>query len=165
MDQSSPQAGTPGADLGVGLFVVLLGLLTLYAAWAIPDSPLYAQVGARAVPYLVGAILVVLGLGLTAVALRGGWSGENEEAMAAPPTNWRALGLLGAGLLVQIALIDWLGFVIAATIQYVLVCAAFGSRHPLRDLAIGIVVTLGAFLGFSRLLGVNIGAGVLEGIL
>ena len=165
MTYPSPRTGTPGADLGVGLFVVLLGLLTLYAAWAIPDSPLYAQVGARAVPYLVGAILVALGLGLSAVALRGGWSGENEEAMAAPPTNWRALGLLGAGLLVQIALIDWLGFVIAATIQYVLVCAAFGSRHPLRDLAIGIVVTLGAFLGFSRLLGVNIGAGVLEGIL
>ena len=165
MTYPSPRAGTPGADLGVGLFVVLLGLLTLYAAWAIPDSPLYAQVGARAVPYLVGAILVVLGAALSFVALRGGWSGENEEAMAAPPTNWRALGLLGAGLLVQIALIDWLGFVMAATIRYVLVGAAFGSRHPLRDLAIGIVVTLGAFLGFSRLLGVNIGAGVLEGIL
>ncbi|SHJ28804.1 putative tricarboxylic transport membrane protein [Roseomonas rosea] len=165
MKQPSPQAGTPRADLGVGLFVVLLGLLTVYAAWAIPDSPLYAQVGAKAVPYLVGGALVVLGAGLSAVALRGGWSRDIEEAMEAPPTNWRAIGLLGAGLLVQIALIDWLGFVIAATIQYVLVCAAFGSRRPLRDLAIGIIVTLGAFIGFSRLLGVNIGAGVLEGIL
>jgi putative tricarboxylic transport membrane protein len=159
------QAGTPRADLGVGLFVVLLGLLTLYASWAIPDSPLYAQVGAKAIPYLVGVILVALGIGLSLAALRGGWSGELEEAMAAPPTNWRSLGLLGAGLLVQIALIDWLGFVIAATIQYVLVCSAFGSRKPLRDLAIGIVVTLGAYLAFSRLLGVNIGAGVLEGII
>ncbi|MBB5694927.1 tripartite tricarboxylate transporter TctB family protein [Muricoccus pecuniae] len=162
---SPPRAGTPGADLGVGLFVVLLGLLTLYSAWAIADSPLYAQVGAKAVPYLVGGILVALGIALSAVALRGGWSGDLEEAMEAPPTNWRALALLGAGLLVQLALIDWLGFVIAATIQYVLVCAAFGSRRPLRDLLIGIVVTLGAYLGFSRLLGVNIGAGVLEGIL
>ena len=65
----------------------------------------------------------------------------------------------------QVALIDWLGFVIASTILYVLVCAAFGSRHPLRDLLIGAVVTLLAYLAFSRLLGVNIGAGVLEGIL
>ena len=116
-------------------------------------------------PYLVGGILVALGIALSAVALRGGWSGDLEEAMEAPPTNWRALVLLGAGLLVQLALIDWLGFVIAATIQYVLVCAAFGSRRPLRDLAIGIAVTLGAYLAFSKLLGVNIGAGVLEGIL
>jgi putative tricarboxylic transport membrane protein len=165
MNQTSPQGGTPRADLGVGLFVLLLGLLALYAAWAIPDSPLYAQVGAKVVPYLVGAVMVLLGIGLSASALRGGWSHGIEEAMEAPPTNWRALGLLGAGLLVQIALIDWLGFVIAATIQYVLVCSAFGSRKPLRDLAIGIAVTLGAYLAFSRLLGVNIGAGVLEGIL
>ncbi|MBP0446546.1 tripartite tricarboxylate transporter TctB family protein [Roseomonas sp. SSH11] len=165
MKQPIAPAGTPGADLAVGLFVMLLGALTLYAACAIPDSPLYAQVGAKAVPYLVGVILVLLGGGLSAVALRGGWSRDNEEAMAAPPTNWRALALLGAGLLVQVALIGWLGFVIAATIQYVLVCAAFGSRRPVRDLAIGIAVTLGAYLGFSRLLGVNIGAGVLEGLL
>jgi len=158
-------AGTPRADLAVGLFVAALGLLTIYAAYAIPASPIYAQVGATAVPYLVGTILVLLGAALAASALRGGWSGGLEEAMAAPPTNWRALALLGAGLLVQIALIGWLGFVIAATIQYVLVCAAFGSRRPLRDLGIGLAVTLGAYLGFSRLLGVNIGAGVLEGIL
>ncbi|MFH5923205.1 tripartite tricarboxylate transporter TctB family protein [Roseomonas xinghualingensis] len=165
MNETSPQGGTPRADLGAGIFVVLLGLLTLYAAWAVPDSPLYAQVGAKAVPYLVGAVMVALGMGLSAVALRGGWRQENEEAMNAPPTNWRALGLLAAGLLAQLALIQWLGFVIAATIQYVLVCAAFGSRRPLRDLLIGILVTLGAYLGFSQLLGVNIGAGVLEGIL
>ncbi|TPG49624.1 tripartite tricarboxylate transporter TctB family protein [Roseomonas nepalensis] len=168
MNQPSParlQAGTPRADLAVGLVVVALGLLVLYAAWAIPDSPLYAQVGAKAVPTLVGVILVALGIGLSASAARGGWSGGLEEAMAAPPTNWRALGLLGAGLLVQLALIDWLGFVIAATIQYVLVCAAFGSKRPGRDLAIGVAVTLGAYIAFSKLLGVNIGAGVLEGIL
>ncbi|MFC0388271.1 tripartite tricarboxylate transporter TctB family protein [Muricoccus vinaceus] len=165
MNQPPIHEGTPRADLGVGLFVVLLGLATLYAAWAIPESPLYAQVGAKAIPYLVGVILVGLGIGLSVSAARGGWSHGLEEAMAAPPTNWRAIGLLGAGLIVQLALIDWLGFVIAATIQYVLVCAAFGSRRPLRDLFIGIVVTLGAYLAFSRLLGVNIGAGVLEGII
>ena len=157
--------GTPRADLIVGLGVVVLGLLVLYAAWAIPDSPLYAQVGAKAVPYLVGAFLLALGAGLSLSAARGGWSHGLEEAMVAPPTNWRALGLLGAGLVVQLALIDWLGFVIAATIQYVLVCAAFGSKRPGRDLLIGIAVTLGAYLAFSKALGVNIGAGVLEGIL
>ena len=92
-----PPQYTFGLALGVAL-----GLLVLYAAWAIPDSPLYAQVGAKAVPYLVGAILVALGIGLSASAGRGGWSHGLEEAMAAPPTNWRALGLLGAGLLVVV---------------------------------------------------------------
>ena len=164
MTEPHAHPGTPRADLAAGGFVVLLGLMTLGAAWAVPDSPIYAQVGATAVPLLVGAMLVGLGLLLCAAALRGGWSGGLEEAMEAPPTNWRALSLLGAGLLVQIALIDLLGFVISATIQFALVCAAFGSRHLLRDLAIGLAVTLGAYLGFSHLLGVNIGAGkLLEG--
>ena len=156
---------TPRADLAVGGFVLLLGLLTLYGAYAVPSSPLYAQVGATAIPIVVGAFLSVLGILLCLVALRGGWTQGLEEMRDAPPVNWRSLALIFAGLAVQVALIDWLGFVISATIQYVLVCAAFGSRNPLRDLLIGVVVCLLAYLGFDRLLGVNIGAGVLEGIL
>ncbi|MDJ0388524.1 tripartite tricarboxylate transporter TctB family protein [Roseomonas sp. E05] len=154
-----------GPDLAVGVFVVLLGLLCLWQAAAIPVTPLYAQVGPKFMPYLVGALVVAVGLGLTGVALRGGWSRGLEEVAEAPPTNWRALGLLGAGLLVNLLLISTLGFVFAATAQFVLVAAAFGSRRPGRDLLIGLAVTLGAFLAFDKLLGVNIGAGILEGVL
>ncbi|HWX48868.1 MAG TPA: tripartite tricarboxylate transporter TctB family protein [Roseomonas sp.] len=154
-----------GPDLAVGLFVVLLGLICLWQAAIIPVTPLYAQVGPKFTPYLVGGMVTVVGLGLTGVALRGGWSKDLEEMADAPPTNWRALGLLGAGLLVNLLLIDSLGFVFAATAQFVLVAAAFGSRRPGRDLLIGLAVTLGAFLAFDKLLGVDIGAGILEGIL
>lgn len=154
-----------GPDLAVGLFVVLLGLLCLWQAAAIPVTPLYAQVGPKFMPYLVGAMVTAVGLGLTGMGLRGGWSKDLEEVAEAPPTNWRALGLMGAGLLVNLLLIDSLGFVFAATAQFVLVAAAFGSRRPGRDLLIGLAVTFGAFLAFDKLLGVNIGAGILEGIL
>ncbi|WP_159999162.1 tripartite tricarboxylate transporter TctB family protein [Roseomonas sp. 18066] len=154
-----------GPDLFVGLFVLALGLLCLWQAYAIPVTPLYAQVGPKFMPTLVGGLVVVVGAGLTLKALRGGWSHELEEMQDAPATNWRALGLLGAGLVVNLVLIDTLGFVFAATAQFVLVAAAFGSRRPLRDLGIGLAVTLGAYLAFDKLLGVNIGAGILEGIL
>ena len=169
-DDPLPDAGpvappTPRADLAVGGFVVLLGALTLYAAYAVPASPIYAQVGATAIPIVVGIFLVAIGALLAVVALRGGWSQELEELRDAPPVKPRSLAIIFAALVVQIALIDFLGFVISATAQYVLVCAAFGSRRPLRDLLIGAAVCLGAYLGFDRLLGVNIGAGVLEGII
>ncbi|MFB9971381.1 tripartite tricarboxylate transporter TctB family protein [Pseudoroseomonas cervicalis] len=154
-----------GPDLAVGLLVLALGLLCLWQAWAIPVTPLYAQVGPKFMPTLVGLLVLAVGSGLTLAALRGGWSRDLEEVQEAPPTNWRALGLLGAGLLANLVLIDTLGFVFAATAQFVLVAAAFGSRHPLRDLGIGVAVTLGAYLAFDKLLGVNIGAGILEGIL
>lgn len=153
------------SDLVVGGLVLLLGLLCLWQAAIIPATPLYAQVGPKFTPYLVGGLVCVVGAGLTLSAWRGGWSHTLPEVAEAPPTNWRALGLLGAGLVANLALIDTLGFVFAATAQFVLVAAAFGSRHPLRDLAIGLAVTFGAYLAFDKLLGVNIGAGILEGIL
>lgn len=153
-----------GPDLAVGIFVLVLGLLCVWQAIAIPVTPLYAQVGPKFMPYLVGAMVCAVGGGLILSALRGGWSHTLEEVQTAPPTNWRALAILGAGLVANLMLIDWLGFVIAATVQFALVSAAFGSRHPLRDLGIGFLVTFGAYLGFDKALGVNIGAGILEGI-
>ena len=153
------------ADLGCGLFVVGLAALAFWQAAVIPVTPIYAQVGPKLVPYLIATGLAVLGIGLTVEALRGGWSRDLPEVAEAPPSNWRALGLLGAGLLANLALIEWLGFVVAATVQFVLVAHAFGSRHWLRDVGIGLAVTVAAYLGFSRVLGVNIGLGrVWEGL-
>lgn len=155
---------TTGPDLLVGGFVLLLGALTLWQASVIPTSPIYAQVGPKPVPYVVGAGLLALGAGLFASALRGGWSLSLEEVQEAPPTNWRALGLLLAGLLANLVLIGPFGFSLAATVQFVLVAAAFGSRRPLRDLAVALVLTLAVWFGFVEVLGVNIGAGLLEGL-
>lgn len=152
-------------DLLVGLFVLGLGLLVLWQAAVIPASPIYAQVGPKAVPFFVAGGLLLLGAGLTLAALRGGWSQGLEDMQAAAPTNRRALALLGGGLAVNLALIGPFGFALAATAQFVLVAAAFGSRRPLRDLAVALVLTLAAWFGFVEVLGVNIGAGVLEGLL
>ncbi|HYF09913.1 MAG TPA: tripartite tricarboxylate transporter TctB family protein [Acetobacteraceae bacterium] len=150
------------SDLAVGLFIVLIGAVALWQASAIPVSPLYAQVGPSVVPYGVAALTLALGAGLVFVALRGGWSHGLDEVQTAPPVNRRATALMGAALLVNLALIEAFGFTIAATAQFVLVCAAFGSRKPLRDLAIGFALSLGAFFLFVEALGVNIGAGVVE---
>lgn len=153
-----------GADVAAALFVLVLGLLAAWQAAVIPASPLYAQVGPKAIPFLVAAGLIVLGIALTAVALRGGWSQDMEELEGAPPVNWRALGLLMASLLANIALIVPFGFTVAATVQFTLVSAAFGSRSHLLNLAIAFVVALGAYALFVKLLGVNIGAGVVESL-
>jgi putative tricarboxylic transport membrane protein len=153
-----------GPDLAVGGFVLLLGVLALWQASIIPASPIYAQVGPKAVPYVVGAGLLALGAGLVASALRGGWSHTLEEVQEAPPTNWRSLGLLLAGLAANLVLIGPFGFSIAASVQFVLVAAAFGSRHLLRDLVLALVLTLLVWFLFVEVLGVNIGAGVLEGL-
>ena len=152
------------SDLGAAVFVLALGIVAAWQATVIPTTPLYAQVGPKAIPYLIAAALVVLGIGLVAAALRGGWSHDLEEVRGAPPTNWRALTLLLAGLLANLALIVPFGFTVAATVQFTLVAAAFGSTAHSRDVAIAFVVSLGAYALFVKVLGVNIGAGVIEAL-
>ena len=161
----TPRPRPDRADLGAGLFVLGLGLVGIWQAIAIPTSPIYAQVGPKLVPWLIAAAMLVLGALLTASALRGGWSRDIEELQGAPPINLRALGLLLAGLLANLLLIVPFGFTVAATVQFVLVAAAFGSRAHLKNLGIAFVVSIAAYALFVKALGVNIGAGVVEGLI
>ncbi|HWT09352.1 MAG TPA: tripartite tricarboxylate transporter TctB family protein [Roseomonas sp.] len=155
----------PGAlpDLAVGLTVTALGLLTAWLTWVIPLTPVYAVVGPKLVPAVIAAGLVVCGILLCGAALRGGWSADLPEVAEAGPPNLPALGWLGGGMLLNLVLIEPLGFSIGAAVQFVCTARAFGSRAPLRDAAIALAVSLGAFFLFVEALGVNIGAGVLEG--
>jgi putative tricarboxylic transport membrane protein len=97
-------------------------------------------------------------------ALRGQWGATDADEDEAQP-DWRALGWLGLGLVLNVALIDYLGFIIASTLLFCCVARAFGSRHLARDAAIAIILCVITYLGFARVLGISIGAGVLEGIL
>lgn len=155
----------PGAvpDLAVGLGVVGLGSLAGWLTWVIPVTPVYATVGPKLVPALIAGALVALGLLLVVAALRGGWSADIPEVAEAGPPNLPSLAWLGGGMLLNLALIVPLGFAIGAAIQFVCTARAFGSRSPLRDAGIALVVSLGAFFLFVEALGVNIGAGLLEG--
>jgi putative tricarboxylic transport membrane protein len=152
------------ADIAAAAFVLLLGLIGFWQAAAIPTSPIYAQVGPKAVPFAVAAGLTLLGGLLMLVALRGGWSRDIEELNDAP-VNGRAIALMMASLLANLVLIVPFGFTVAATAQFVLVAAAFGSRAHGRNLLIAFVVALGAYALFVKLLGVNIGAGLIEGLI
>jgi len=152
------------ADLGAGLFVLGLGVMGVWQALVIPTSPLYSQVGPKLVPWLVAIGLLGLGALLSLAALRGGWSATLMEVEEAPPANPRAIGLLLAGLLANLLLIVPAGFTVAATVQFALVAAAFGSRRHLRNLLIAFAASLGAYTLFVKLLGVNIGAGLVEAL-
>lgn len=150
-------------DLAVGLAVVGLGMATAWLTWVIPVTPVYAVVGPKLVPAVIAAALVLLGVVLTGMALRGGWSAEIPEIAEAGPPNRRSLAWLIGGMALNLLLIGPLGFSLAAAAQFVCTARAFGSTTWLRDAAIALVVSLGAFFIFVEALGVNIGAGILEG--
>ena len=143
--------------------VVALALVVAYGTTEIPVSPLYSKIGPTVFPYMVVVGLAVLGLALLAGALRGGWTQGDREAHV--PPDFRALGWLLAGLLLNVALISYLGFIIASILLFTCVARAFGSTRAGRDALIGAVLSLVTYLGFDRVLGFSIGAGILEGVI
>jgi hypothetical protein len=150
-------------ETAVAAGVIALGLLALYETTEIPVSPMYAQVGPTAMAYLASLLLIGLGLGLLVQVWTGLWTSPPEETAVA--LDRRALGWLLLGLVLNIGLIGPLGFIIASTLLFACTARAFGSRRPLRDAAIGFVFAAIAYFGFAQLLGINIGAGFLEGLI
>lgn len=150
-------------ELAVGISILALAAIVLWQAGAIPQSALYAVVGPRVVPYIVGAGLALLGAGLIVAALRNAWG--RDPADDAVAIDWRALAWIGVGLVLNVVLIAPLGFIISSTLLFACVARGFGSRAWPRDAGIGLAIALVAYVCFEKLLGIRIGAGILEGIL
>ena len=149
-------------ETAIGLGALVFSALVLWQALAIPVSPLYAKIGPAIFPYFIALAFAVLSALMLFQALRGGWQPEEEKEVA---LDWRALGFIVAGLWANVALIGFFGFTVASTVLFVLVAYGFGSRATLRDAGIGFAVSLAAYFGFAKALGVNIGAGVVERLL
>ena len=157
---AEPRLAMPEFLIGLGLLAC--AAVVLWQTLSIPVSPLYSKVGPTVFPYMTTAGLVVLAVLLIVAAARGGWQPDEEKET---PTDWKALAFVAAGLIANVLLIQPLGFTAASVVMFVLVCFGFGSRHPLRDVLIALVLALAAYFGFARALGVNIGAGLVENLL
>jgi putative tricarboxylic transport membrane protein len=144
-------------DVAVGLGVCALALIVAWQTTLIPDNAVYAKVGPKVIPWLTTAMLGVLGVALTFQGWRGGW--DHSEA---GQLDYRSLGLLLLGLVLNVALIDVAGFIIASMVLFLLTARAFGSRHVARDAGIGFVLATIAYIGFDRVLGYRIGSGLIE---
>jgi putative tricarboxylic transport membrane protein len=150
------------AEALIGFGLLLFAGLVLWQTLSIPVSPMYAKVGPRVFPYITTGGLTVFAILLLVQAARGGWQSSDEKEVA---MDWKAVTFVTAGLIANVALIGLLGFSAASTIMFVLVAYGFGSRQPIRDAGIGLVLALAAYFGFAKALGVNIGAGVIENLL
>jgi putative tricarboxylic transport membrane protein len=155
--RSRPRRG----EVAVAAGLVALAVLAIWQTLVIPVSPIYARVGPTLFPWIASAGLLLLSLVLLLQALRGGFSGVDDQLSI----DWASLAWVAAGLAANAALIGTLGFVFAATAMFVCVARGFGSARPGRDALIGAVVALTSYLGFEKLLGVNIGGGILEGMI
>ena len=77
--------------------------------------------------------------------------------------RWRSVALVGVGVALNLAMAERAGFVIASAVLFWFVARAFDERHPARDAAFALAVSVGAYLLFARVLQLSLPAGVLGG--
>lgn len=151
----------------LALAVVVFGGLVVWQASEIRLTPAYAKVGPRVIPYIVGGGLIVIGLWLAGQAVAGkaaAEAGDAEDADPTLPTDWRTVGLLAMALLAYLFLIERAGFVLASATLYVGAAAAMGSRRVMRDVVVGVVISVLLYVGFTMGLGLDLPEGVLAGL-
>ena len=66
-----------------------------------------------------------------------------------------------AGIIIDLALMEYLGFVLASIGLFWLTARAFDARHPLRDGICAVATSLASYFVFARLLDLSLPPGVL----
>lgn len=152
--------------------LVLPGVLVVVGVAGVVDASTIAvpvsasSVGPRAVPYAVGALLVVTGLVVAVDVLRGraGQVEDGEDVDADRSVDWRAvLGLTGS-FAAMVLLMEPLGWPVAGTVLFAGAALSLGARSPVRATVVAALLAVTVHVVFTQGLGVFLPAGPLEGV-
>jgi putative tricarboxylic transport membrane protein len=167
-EDARPPRGKDRAQYGVCAFLALLGTAVIVDGLGIPHITSSTDpVGPRAVPVLLGALLLLVAV-LYAVDVARGGHGEpeaGEDVDLSQAVDWRTVLLLICAFVANAVLIERLGWVISGALLFWGTAFALGNRHHVRNLLIAVALSLTTFYAFAIGLGVNLPAGVLQGIL
>lgn len=119
-------------------------------------------------PQLFPGILVVAGYVLAALlVLHYLRSPEHPEELSARAyrthSDWSAVAWSVAGFLAFALTIEVLGWILAAALLFWAVARGVGSRRPLFDISLALLLSSAIYLAFSAGLGLNLPSGVLGG--
>ncbi|SCL40444.1 putative tricarboxylic transport membrane protein [Micromonospora pallida] len=165
---AAPPPKPDRAQYAVCAFLALVGALVIIDATRVGQAVSSADpIGPKPVPILLGVLLLLVALVYAVDVARGG-AGEpeaGEDVDLSSPIDWRTVLLLIGAFLVNAVLIDRLGWVISGSLLFWGSAFALGNRHHVRNLLIAVALSLVTFYTFAIGLGVNLPAGVLQGIL
>lgn len=154
----------PGADLAVGIGVLLLAGALAWGAVEIPSAAGYAGVGPNFLPWAVVAGLAVCGVSLLREALVAHRTGRRPAAMPGAPTGpvcWTGLAWVAAGLVLNAWLITRVGFVLACAVLFVGAARGFRTAQGTPggvgtwavDAAVGLLLAAAVYWIFTKALG------------
>lgn len=94
----------------------------------------------------------------------------NDDAPLAPAgtwktySDWRTVGMLFAGVVSFVALLEPLGWIFSATMLFWIVAFALGSRRKIFDIGVGLLFSSIIQLAFGAGLGLSLPSGFMGGI-
>jgi len=92
-------------------------------------------------------------------------SPEDVASSSAPArVDWRTLGITVVSLAAFIVVLPVLGWLLSAAALFWVLSWAFGSRRPLLDVGVSVIVSSLVQLAFGAGLGLSLPAGILEGL-
>jgi putative tricarboxylic transport membrane protein len=165
---------TPGNDASRGLLearlaalvVILLGLLALFGAAQVGAGAGYVAVAPSVMPVVIGIGLVALGaLLLLRATVRPDLDLARHVQAEAATTDWKTTGLTMAALVGYALVLGVLGYILATTVFIPVSASILGSRRPGRDVAVGAMIGIVVYVGFTQFLGVRLPAGLLDPVL
>ncbi|WP_308128409.1 tripartite tricarboxylate transporter TctB family protein [Rhodococcoides kroppenstedtii] len=156
------------AQFGVCAVLVVVGVFLLVDAMNLTaEFAKVDPVGPKLFPIVIGTGLLLCAVALAIATLRGSQvepeSGEDVDVSS--PADWKTVGLLVGLFVATIALVDVLGWVIMGALLFGGAATILGNRHWVRNLVIGLVLSLVSFYAFYVGLGIPLSAGILDGIL
>jgi putative tricarboxylic transport membrane protein len=154
------------AQLGLAAALVVVGAYTVYDATTLRIG-FGDPVGPRVFPYVIGAGTVLLGVLLVLATLRGDVpeSEGGEDVDLQQPADWLTVGKLVGVLMFTVLTISFLGWAISGAILFVGSAWSLGSRTLVRDVIVGLVLSVSSWYAFHEGLGVILPAGILDGVL
>ena len=156
------------AEIGLSAGVAALGVGAAIVTAGLPSEGGYAGIGPNFIPAVIAGALILLGAWLLFESFTGGWRGAPPDAAPARGEHAfdaAAFGWVSAGLFAHMALIGTAGFVLAGMLLFACVARGFGGKRVVRDLCLGLGISLAVFLFFVKMLNVNLPAGWLSPLL
>ncbi|HUR43911.1 MAG TPA: tripartite tricarboxylate transporter TctB family protein [Aestuariivirga sp.] len=139
-------------ELLLGLGIIFIGLIIAQEAFFMRPGPVYAKLGPAGVPSVVAGLLIICGA-LVALYPRQTSADDEAKAQLSGPAS------IVAGLLLQVFLLERIGFIPSATLLFFLTAHGFGSRNYFRDAAIAVALAGISFAVFRYGLGLRLPLG------
>lgn len=154
------------AQFGLAVVLALVGLYTIIDARGL-NVGFGDPVGPRVFPYAIGTFMVALAVLLAVATARGDvpQAEEGEDVDLTTPPDWLTVAKLVGILVLNILLVNVLGWAITGALLFAGCAWALGSRTLLRDLIVGAVMAVASWYFFYVGLGVPLSPGILDGIL